>query len=311
MGGLNAIAVYEWNAWELFLIGNLVDPACRITADHDDPAEVLAPLIAAGVTAVLPQIDLSCSAAFPRHRSKILAYARRRGLIVLNAHVDDIRKDRLHRLLSRAGLPTARADPVGTPDDWLFVKSNLNAGGKREAECQITRNGIFGFHAEAHILHADAYYPVQRRDVDPALWRDPSVVIERYIVNPENSFYRLYRFGEAVVVVKGHCPGPIKKLSGHSADRNHPFDYADLLAGRTGLPRGLDTVLARFLEHTRLAYCCIDVMHDATGYYIVDLNLTPYSGTEDENPEMIRFLQEGAERHLAALTRVSQEERRA
>ena len=45
------------------------------------------------------------------------------------------------------------------------------------------------------------------------IWNDPAIVIEKYIANAENSFYRVYFSGGRVIIVKAFSPGPIKKLT--------------------------------------------------------------------------------------------------
>lgn len=287
---MRSVAVYEWQAWDSFLVSHLVDAAGRVTASYDDPPDVLARALDAGADAVLPQINLSHGARFPHRRAAILDYCRGRGAVVLNASIGDIRKRTLHALLAGAGLPTAAAAPEGDGDEWLFVKSNLNSGGRPETRW------LGGEPA----LGPREYYRTQRKAIRPEVWADERLVVERYVDNPVGSFYRVYRFGDAVVVVKGHSRSLIKKLSGHPDDVNHPYWLHDVVAGNTHLPDGLGATLSRFFATIPLEYGCLDIVHDLTDYYVVDLNPTPYSGVDEENAAMVAFLQEGAGRHLEA-----------
>ena len=210
---LNNILVYEWQAWDSFLIGHLIDSTCRISARYDDPVHILTDALHGGIDAVLLQINVSYSHAFPQRRAAIIDACRQQGVWVLNAGIGDISKRHLHQLLARAGLNSAAAQPQGDPDEWLFVKSNLNWGGQLESRFDITRTPEFGITTDpAPITRFDRYYKVQRKLLDPKLWSDPRVAIERYISNPTNSFYRVYRFGAAVVVVQAHSPNSIKTL---------------------------------------------------------------------------------------------------
>ena len=86
---------------------------------------------------------------------------------------------------------------------------------------------------------------------------------------------------------------------GHRNDYNICVGIDELAQGAADLPQGLQDVLSRYAHHTGMDYFCLDVVHDLNNYYIIDLNLTPHSGDEDEaDAEGAYFLRLGM-KHLS------------
>lgn len=295
------VLVYEWQAWQGFLISHLVDENNRLSARYEDTSSTIMEAAAAlGARAVLLQINLTLCQEFPQDRRQVLDELRGVGLDVWNRSVGDISKRNLHRILRAARLPCAAAEQQGDPEERVFVKSNLNWGGEVESRFSFTRTERFGVAARGSPINRfDEYFMTTRKLVDATLWSDRSVVIERYICNSKDTFFRVYRCGESVVVVKAHSAALVKKLCGNEDDLNFPLHVNDIMFGETPLPHDLREVLREFIIHTQIEYFCLDVAHDDSSYYIVDLNLTPWSGVDSENGEMIAFLRDGMRRGLA------------
>jgi hypothetical protein len=291
---LDCILIYGQNAWKGFLISHLAADYCHVEAGYDDDPGHLERFLTPNIRAVLFQINLSHSALFPERRSEIIRRLQERGVPLLNGEVDDIRKRTLHHLLARAGLRSARADEAGPPDERLFVKSNLNWGGDPERRLPPDlRQRIFP-EPLCPIRTWHDYYVTTRRDIAPALWSNTSVVIERFIENPENSFFRIYGFGDSIVVVKAHSPFLIKKVVGEPHDRNIFLQREQVLAQTTNLRPDLEEIVAGFVRRYPLAYFCLDVVHDGRTHYVIDLNLTPYAGIESQDSDVVEFLSQGA-----------------
>jgi len=77
------------------------------------------------------------------------------------------------------------------------------------------------------------YRTVERRMLQKDLWTNPAIVIEKYITNSEESFYRVYFSGKQIVIVKAFAPRIIKKLSGDPRDTNYVTDLDHLKAELT------------------------------------------------------------------------------
>lgn len=324
MSKLDCILVYHWQAWDGFLISHLVADYCHLPATHEDQMAQLERHLTPNICAVLPQINLTDSSAFPAQRAALFAGLQARGVALLNAQVSNISKRRLHRMLAQAGLPSARATENGPPQQRLFVKTDLNWGGAPEQRLPPALQGqLFPAQVQCAVQAApirswDAYYTLRREEVPPALWHDPALVIEQYVENPEHSFYRVYGFGDALVVVKAHSNALIKKLAGDRRDSNYLLERSALLqdsglqygpSQTDGLPGsgpqqggtlapGLRRVLRGFVQHYPLAYFCLDIVHDEHEFYIIDLNLTPWAGKQPQTTEAVEFLCRGAITYL-------------
>jgi hypothetical protein len=121
-------------------------------------------------------------------------------------------------------------------------------------------------------------------------------VVEKYVTNDENSFYRVYFSGGQIIIVKAFAQGIIKKLSGDPRDTNFVTDLEALKTGTDGLPisETLKKDVATFVELTPAEFGCIDIVHDGRDHhYIIDLNLTPYAGTRPHDPFLTNFLRMG------------------
>jgi len=298
MNKLDNILIYQWHAWNGFLISHLTADYCQMQAGYEDDISHVARYLTPNIRAVLLQVNLSTSACFPARRPQLIQALKARKLVVLNTEVDDISKRALHQLLEKAGLPSAKASENGPAEQFLFIKSNLNWGGGAEQRLPVEIREKLGVQPPALIQSWDSYYTIKRRDIRPELWSDPTIVIENYIANAENSFYRIYGFGDAIVIVKAHSDALIKKISGHPDDKNLMFSKRQLAERKTGLADGLQATIQTFITHYPLAYFCLDIVHDTKNYYIIDLNLTPYAGVNQQSSAAVDFLCQGAHGYI-------------
>lgn len=199
----------------------------------------------------------------------------------------------MHRLLANAGLSSAQAARTGPLDELLFVKSDLNSGGEPERLLPEALRARLLSPKPPRIARWNGYFVMRRADVGAELWSDESIVIERYIENPESSFYRVYGFGSSLAIVKSYSHRLIKKVSGNCNDCYTLCETSELLDLSVNVPVSLQQTIAGFIAHYPLAYFCLDIVHDLQQYTIIDLNLTPYSGGESEPHDALEFLSKG------------------
>jgi hypothetical protein len=279
------VAVLEWQAWDGFLLTNVLgEHAVRIETDpfREFPS-VEFDRVCDSFSIVCFQINLSIRSQLPLRIRELTHRFVERGLYVINGLVQDIRKSTLHAHLETIGLPSLKAARSGSPDELLFVKTNLNYGG--ELERWLPPESIAATGLE-HFISADIgayhYKTAERRMLQESIWTDPAIVIEKYVANDDDSFYRVYFSGEQVIIVEAFAPGLIKKLSGDPRNTNFAVDLASLKTGTDDLPMSpkLRRDVATFVEKTPVEFGCIDIVHDGhDNHYIVDLNVTPYAGT--------------------------------
>lgn len=293
------VAVLEWRAWEGFLLAHVLgDAAVRI---ETDPFRKFPPahfkLVCDSFTTVCFQINLSVRGGLPLRIRDLTKRFAERGVYVVNGLVQDIRKSTLHAHLEAIGLPSLKAAPTGPADEILFVKTDLNYGGDLERWLppeSIAAGGLE--HLVAPDFGAYHYRTVKRGELHEGVWTDPTLVVEKYVANAEDSFYRVYFSGQQVIIVKAFAPRVIKKLSDDPRDTNFVTDLEHLAAGTDQLPlsRKLKRDVATFIENTPVEFGSIDIVHDGHGrHYIIDLNLTPYAGTRAHDAFLTNFLRLG------------------
>ncbi len=298
-GWSGKVAVLEWQAWTGFLLTHVLGAdAVRIETDpfREFPPEEF-DLICDSFTTVCFQINLSVRGRLPLRIRDLTNRFVERGVYVVNGFVQDIRKSTLQAHLEAIGLSSAKAAPSGPADEILFVKTDLNYGG--ELERWLPPESIAASGLE-HLVSPDVgayhYQTVKRGMAREDIWTDPAIVVEKYVANAENSFYRVYFSGEQIIIVKAFALGIIKKLSNDPRDTNFVTDLEHLKAGTDELPISatLKREVATFIENTPVEFGCIDMVHDGHDrHYIVDLNLTPYAGTRVYDEYLNNFLRLG------------------
>lgn len=293
------VAVLEWQAWTGFLLTHVLgDDAVRIETDpfREFPSAEF-DRICDLFTTVCFQINLSVRGRLPLGIRELTNRFIERGVYVVNGLVQDIRKSTLHAHLEAIGLASAKAAPSGPADEILFVKTELNYGGNLERWLPAESIAAGGFEnlisPEIGPYH---YQTVKRGVARDGIWTNPAIVVEKYISNEEDSFYRVYFSGDRVIIVKAFSPGSIKKLSDDPRNTNFVTDLEHLKAGTDQLP--ISATLKRdvgiFVGDSPVEFGCIDMVHDGHDkHYIIDLNLTPYAGTRVYNEYLNSFLRFG------------------
>src|ERR1041385_1875956 len=291
-----AIAVLDWQAWEGFLLRHVLgEDAVRIETDpfREFPS-VEFDRLCDSFTTVCFQINLSVRSQLPLRIRDLTNRFVERGLYVVNGLVQDIRKATLHAHLEAIGLRSLKAARSGSPDEILFVKTNLNYGGELERWLPpetIAASGLEQFISSD--IGAYHYETVERGMLQDDIWMDPAIVIEKYVTNDKDSFYRVYFSGEQIIIVEAFAPGIIKKLSGDPQNKTFMVDFESLKAGTDDLPMSatLKRDVATFVEKTPVEFGCIDIVHDGhDNHYVVDLNLTPYAGSRVYDEVLDNFL---------------------
>jgi hypothetical protein len=290
------VAVLEWRAWDGFLLTQVLgghairietDPFCEFPCAEFER-------ICGSVTTVCFQFNLSVRRRLPIRVHDLANRFTEQGLYVVNGFVQDVRKSTLHSHLEAIGLLSPKADPSGAHDEILFIKTDLNYGGDVERWLPPEIITAAGFeNLISPDLGAYHYKLVERGKLPATVWTDPAIVVERYIANAEDSFFRVYFSGKQVIIVKSFAPGIVKKMSNDPRDINFVSELQFLKAGNDQLPISakLKQDVATFVEYTPVEFGCVDIVHDGHDrHYIIDLNLTPYAGTCSSDAALKHFL---------------------
>lgn len=280
--------VYHWGGYDRFLVRTVLPRATPIPAWTDDDADAIAARVPENARAFLFHINLSVSTRLPRRRDGLVRALTRRGITPLNAHFTDMTKRALQSACERLDIPTTRAARHGEPSELLIVKTNHNCGGRQERTLRRGRRRLLGIERPSlTITSTRSYRVLERRNVAAAWWADTSLVVERYIANARDRFYRAYVLGERVVLSEVINPRVIKKMDPGLWRRNHVLDLREG-AGATDesatVPAELRALVAKAIRGFGLDYGTVDVLEDAAArFHVIDLNATPYWGKESQD----------------------------
>jgi hypothetical protein len=284
-----SIAVCESEGWYGFMVEVLYPDASRIPLAPGTPASHVVDAISPAARGVLLNINLSHAPDFIDSDAELRDLAARRGLPLLNARATDVRKRTMHERGASAGLPTARAGESGPADERVIVKTTLNYGGKPERlmrERWGDRAARFTTGVNDTVRGTLDYRICRRDEVPATTWADPSLVVERYITNPDGLFIRAYIVGPAGVVTLAHAASDIKKLSLPQSDRRDFYFWDAMPLGPTSdvAARALATA-RRLASALEIDFCGVDCAVDVDGTVIpVDVNKTPYWGHPRQSP---------------------------
>ncbi len=285
---MHGIVAYDLSTWRGFLLPLVVPTLKRLRArPTETSAELFQRLRRIPTTTFLFHVDLTDSSRCPPNRRQLCEGLMQRGWRVLNGDVTDISKRFVQAACSRAGLKVTAASAEGDPDELVIVKTNRNYGGKPEASISLAARALLRIRTEPVQGRADHGYVVcARRDVPRPVWRSPSLVVERYVNNRHNLFYRAYLLAGNVALSEAEEAAWVKTIG-----RAHRHRLAFFSMTPQGdLKDDLDpdlvpaaVAIARFVSTVRLDYGCLDLLRDESGnFYIVDVNPTPHWGREDE-----------------------------
>jgi len=296
------VVVCECNAWKGYMIQAMQPQATRVKLRPGAPGERVLKALPDSTHAVVMHIDASLTTDFLADEPAFRSALAERGIAALNLQATDIRKRTLHRRCTVLGIPSARAEREGPADERLIIKTTLNAGGAPERK-MVRRWGAAGerFAAElSEFVAGPLEYRVCRRDEVPAaVWADPTLVVERFIDNPEGLFLRVSVAGPAAIVTQAWSDYKIKKLS--LPIRNHinycywtTPDGAHTPIGRTTEEAGRAVGVARrLLANLQIDLGAVDCVIDQDGAIVpVDVNKTPY-WTRKRIPGFLEHLQHG------------------
>jgi hypothetical protein len=303
--------VYEWNAWEGFLIAQLTPEATVVRAKLGDVVEDVVDRLPEGPASFLFHLDCTITRRFPRCRPELLEALNRRGVWVLNGAIDDISKKSIQQRCRALGLNSVTTNDAGDPDELIVVKTNLNYCGKNErmalSESERTQLGIEKVNNS--IRSPDDYKVIPRREVNAEWWGDASLTLERFIENRENRYYRCFFFNGKIVLVEMENPEPIKKvgksrlvktwyMTARSDGLTHanPSDYPE---------RAVDAVLkftGAYVPH----FATFDIVRDDEHQpYIIDVNVTPWFNVHVEVPRLVEHLRVGLSSENSGLADVT------
>jgi hypothetical protein len=283
------------------MIQALQPPGVRLALDCVGNSRIFTEEVAAVAApgdSLLFHIDLTEPGRLPYLDAEVVADIQRLGVITWNSRVTDISKATIQVFNASIGLPSTRASLEG-PDDLLIVKTNHNAFGVAEGRLLNADRDRFALPSFEDPLLDYLEYPVMRRSSIPKQWwNNRSLSIETFIRNEEGEFFRMYLVGEKIALCACTSNLPVKRTRNTDSRINYLLNRKLAFSGLTSsfLPRASARALATglaFSESFRLDFGAIDLVRDdGENVYVVDVNATPWWGS-DEQPGILEHLSKG------------------
>lgn len=296
------VVVLEHRAWHGYAIQLIQPHAMRIRVRHGEPAERVLAGVPHAARAVLMHIDASCTNGFIARAPELWEALRARGTTALNAQATDIRKRTLEARCDALGLPSAGAAREGAPDERVIIKTNLNSGGAPERQLGRALGGVanpFGEALNDTVRDASGYRVCRRDEVAADAWSDSTLVIERFIENPDGVFFRVHTVGPATCVAEVWSELEIKKVTVGVRRRVNHF-YWRTPAGDKAVGPSTDTVarvvalVHRVHAGMGITFGATDCVMDASGtLVVVDANKTPGAADIASQPDVVAHLRRG------------------
>jgi hypothetical protein len=277
----------EWQVDDEFLFSRLFPERHTIKIEPGGTAEAIVSQLPEGTTHFAFQLNCTNTSRFIKSRDVLLRFLSDRGITVINGHVQDISKRKLQEICVSQGLHSTLAAESGHPDELLMVKTNLNAGGvieRKRGHRSIREHLAAGEDSPLlnSFLQRFKEYPVlARREVPVACWGDHQLIVENFIHNDDDRFYRVHVLFDMATVTEAICLGTTKKL-GETATRTkttcHRFG-ADEPGFEETAVGGVLREIRLIQEQLRFDFAGIDVVVNNSGVpFVVDVNTTPFSG---------------------------------
>jgi hypothetical protein len=273
--------IYQWPLNRDHLAHGLVPAAAQIAAQPEDTVEMVLRRIPPIASAFLFHIDATFSANFPLCRRTLIEEIERRGIRVISGGATDISKKTIQRSCHDLGLNTVAATRSGDSDEMLIVKTNHNfaAWGEKRLSPRQRRLLIAG-ELSAVVRHELDYKILRRRQIPEAWWADPGLVVEKFIENSRDRYFKVYIALDRLAVSDIIDPARIKK-AGRGASRIHSMFTAGpggirLIHKGCEFPERVLSDPVRLASRMGVDFGCLDVvMDESSNTYIIDVNTTP------------------------------------
>ena len=167
-----------------------------------------------------------------------------------------------------------------------MIKTDLNCHGEAEAVLTPGQQLRLGYPPPSQLLgsilaEVQKYPVLRRRDIPLAWWSEPQIIIERYISNPDDRFYRVHILRDRLGIIDVIVPGAVKKLSAGLKATHSYFTHDQLDSGHIPAPFDAICRQIRILQkRLGMDFAALDLVLDQTGtLFIVDVNTTPWAGS--------------------------------
>lgn len=271
------VYIYDWKAWQGFLIPSMFNDAIKIEGKIRQANADVFKHITSDCGYFLFHLNLTKTGFFFKDKEELVAGLKSKGLTPLNGQINDSSKQHLQKLCAQTGINVTRASVDGDENELLIIKTNFNHGGKPEKRLSWTEFRRLRLGSDNY--DNNVVYPVmERKKIKSKIWKDKNLIVEKYISNEENYFFRVYKLLDKIVISEVINHDLIKKMTPGIKRNNYYYDLNDIeiLPGVNNKFNGLVKDIALLCQALNLDFGALDVVKsDDNEYYIIDVNTTP------------------------------------
>lgn len=234
-------------------------------------------------------VNLTNTTKFYTDKQKLIHELIKRNVKPVNGFIEDISKTYIQNCCQFLSINNVVTDIQ--PNETVIIKSNFNFNNIPETRLTQEEKNKLGICFD---IQNQPYTIIKYKDVNTKEVLSNSV-IERFIENKENLFYRVYKFFNYYVISEVKDVNKIKKMPSGITRTSYCFNVNENLYKETCFCSILEQTekLSHFIH---LDYGTFDVVKsDNNQFYIIDVNLTPFWGNDIaiNLNKIIQYLQMG------------------
>ena len=193
----------------------------------------------------------------------------------VNSQLNNISKRYIQKCCELSNINNVMASRLGDKEEILIVKTDLNSRGIPENKNRET---------------AFEYLVAPRKNIPEQYWADDTFVIEKFIENKNNIFYRVYKIFTKLVISEVTDDNLIKKMPASIKRINYFIDLKDNYTNHIFYE--MIHQIDKLSESMFIDFAAFDiVVSDTKEFYIIDVNKTPCWGeTQNNDLPIMRFL---------------------
>lgn len=287
------VYIYEWMAWEGFFMPTLFNNSVRITGCiYQNENEIISKVIANTGYFVF-HINLTKTHNFIENRANLINILKEKGFKLINEGVLDTSKNWLQKACIENKINSTSAKISGDPDELLIVKTNFNYAGRSENKLTSREKEILSLSTKNYSTDLN-YTIASRKNLPKDTWKNEILVVEKFINNVDNLFYRAHKLFYRIVLTEVIDENLIRKMPDGIKTTNYYFDLKQDNNSDENYKNFENLILQIecICKYGEIDFGAFDIVKsDSSEYFIIDINLTPYWGFSP-HPAMFNFLSE-------------------
>jgi len=286
------VCAYELNTCDEFLLFKIFPNTKIETARLGETTEELLQRISQDFDVFAFHLDITNSTCIPLDRKLLVDTLKASGKLLINHAMTDISKMFVQECCIRAKVPRTLARKEHSVNYPVIVKTKNNYGGNPEKLVDAGIRNLLGIELDESHKGPLHYQFSELHSIGNQIWSNQHLLVERFISNQEERFFRAYFLFDRLVVSKVNDPARLKKMPIGIERTSRFFHLSGPIQTDSDFPVNLVTTVKRFITASGAQFGALDIVHDDLGnYYVIDLNLTPHWG-DGGHSDLIRFLRE-------------------